>query len=299
MKLILKKRCNYLCIAILVAILLIILSLIGILILFHNIPLHLTAQTSPEFWVAFFGSTIAIANAILLYITLRSQNEGIANEKENRKQEQFEISFFNLLEFHRKLTNEISITYTYLNSDAKLSTTTINGRKFFLFAVNELESISNTLQSDHITKYEEQEITKAIEAFEDKWSNIEQVESNASKKQKEWDSLYHIITIEYYNMLYNIDEKDHLNLPDNKNLPYVLLKNRWYINFEHYIRGLYYILDYLYMEKSDDKESMQKYIKFLQSQISRSEMRLIEIHAQVHTPFKKILDKTAFTTVLL
>ena len=94
--------------ALYLAVITIVVAIVAVVGLFINVPWHFTCQTSPEFWAIFIGSIIAIANAILLFITLKSQNEGIANEKVAHKQEQFETTFFNLLEFQRKLTEEIS-----------------------------------------------------------------------------------------------------------------------------------------------------------------------------------------------
>ena len=86
----------------------IIISFSIIIILLLNIyPFRINCYTNPEFWAILVGSCVAIANALLLYATLNSQNHGIENEKEAHRQERFETTFFNLLESQRKLTEEI------------------------------------------------------------------------------------------------------------------------------------------------------------------------------------------------
>ena len=73
------------------------------------------SENSPSFWATFIGSCIAIANALLLYATLKSQNESIINAKDAHRQERFETTFFNLLDLQRKLRNEMAINYEDLD----------------------------------------------------------------------------------------------------------------------------------------------------------------------------------------
>ncbi len=109
MNLVRKNSCRIQNLALSIAIIIIMVTIAGVIALSVNVPWYITCQTNPEFWAIFIGSTIAIANAILLFVTLKSQNIGIANEKEARRQERFETTFFNLLESHQKLVEDIYI----------------------------------------------------------------------------------------------------------------------------------------------------------------------------------------------
>ena len=117
---------------------------------------------------------ISAANTILLYLTLTSQHNGIENEKLARIQEQFETTFFNLLESQRKLTDEIIIETNVLDNNLSVVQKQVRGRSFFTFAIKELGAITDALESNIETNYNESDKDMTIEAFECKWSNVEQ-----------------------------------------------------------------------------------------------------------------------------
>lgn len=289
MNLVRKNSCRIQNLALSIAIIIIMVTIAGVIALSVNVPWFFTYQTDPEFWAIFIGSTVAIANAILLFVTLRAQNEGIANEKYAHRQERFETTFFNLLESQRRLTEEISIESCTLDEEGNLIPQKVSGRSFFLFAANELRFITQTLNSDIEEKYDVDTTSKAFEAFEDEWKSGEKSETEIHNVKK---TLISRLRIEYYNLLYNINENCRKDYISNKNLPYILLKEKWYGCFEHYIRNLYYILDFVNQETKTDEECKKKYIRFVQSQMSRAELNLVETHAMVFPLFRKMLDKT-------
>ena len=59
-----------------VAIFLLIMAFVGMVWL-HITPKQIQTSVSYEFWPAYFGVFVSIANAILLYVTLQSQKQGI------------------------------------------------------------------------------------------------------------------------------------------------------------------------------------------------------------------------------
>ena len=235
---------------------------------------------------------ISMANAILLYLTLTSQNDGIANEKAARRQERFETTFFNLLEFHRKLVEEISIeTYT-LDENWNVSSKKLSSRNFFHFAISELRFITVALESNIEEKYDEEGKNKAIEAFEYKWSESGQSSIVISEKQREKIRLDKTLRIEFCNLLYSISKENREKYHSDKCIPYAIFREKWYDSFEHYIRNLYYILNFINEEQEENEEDKKKYIRFVHSQMSRAELNLIEIHAKVFPFFQKILNET-------
>ncbi len=266
---------------------------IGIILIFvfwGDLCLH-----DSDFWPVYLGTCVAIANALLLYATLKSQNQGIKNEKEAHMQERFETTFFNLLESQRKLTENISADYGYIDERAGVSLQRINGRLFFVFANKELQLIRESLETNIDKKYLERDTLNSIQAFENKWEEKDPKNVIGEKKQEEWKMFVRRTRIEYCNLVYDISEGDRQRFLSNKNMPYTLFKKRWYGYFEHYIRNLYYILQYVSEAETLDEEAKQKYITFIQSQMSRHELALVEVHAQSFLPYRKILDMTHLT----
>ena len=278
----------------------IIISFSIIIILLLNIyPFRINCYTNPEFWAILVGSCVAIANALLLYATLNSQNHGIENEKEAHRQERFETTFFNLLESQRKLTEEISANSGFIDECAGVSLQKIDGRRFFSFAINEMKIISKSLKSNINSKYDEKEMTQSVFAHQAEWEAKDPEKVMVNQEQEEWKKLIETFRIEYCNWIYNIVDDDKKNCSSNKSLPYTLFINKWYPYYEHFIRNLYYILQYVYDENHLDEQIMRKYINFIQSQMSRDELKLIEIHANSFPIFREMLDKTHFTEILI
>ncbi len=174
---------------------------------------------------------------------------------------------------------------------------TVCGRSFFPFAIKELQLITDALTSKIETKYNPDDVSSTIEAFEERWNRAEQINLTSLEKEKEWKILIYKIRIEYCNLLYNINKEDKLNSSSDKSLPYSLFKKKWYDSFEHYIRNLYYILEFINVEIRENEESKTKYVRFVQSQMSRAELSLIEIHAQSYPLFRNILNETHLTEI--
>ena len=275
------------------------LSLIGICILLIFVFGSDICCTQSDFWPVYIGTCVAIANALLLYATLNSQNHGIGYEKEAHRQERFEGTFFNLLESQRKLTEEISIDCGYMDEDAQVSLQRINGRLFFVFANKELQLITESLETKIIKKYSEKDTLNSIDAFENKWERKDPENVMSKQKQEEWEKLIRNTSIEYCNLVYDISEYDRERFSSYKEMPYTIFRKRWYGYFEHYIRNLYYILQYVSEAENMDEKTKHKYITFVQSQMSRHELALVEVHAQSFPPYRKMLDMTHLTEILI
>lgn len=255
-------------------------------------------KTSLIFWATFIGSCIAIANAILLYATLNSQKESLANEKKAHKQERFETTFFNLLQVQRKLTDELSVKFTFIDNNGSPTTQEVIGKMFFTFIINEMQLISKSLESNIIAKYDWENTELTISAFEDKWERDDPTHVLDDKRQQKWEELKGNIQIQYTNLIYDITSKDKVDFSTNSNLPYNIFIRKWYSKFEHYIRNLYYILQYVYEENYSNKKDLEKYVNFIQSQMSRNELHVIVTHGKSFQRFQDLLNKTHLTDII-
>lgn len=257
-----------------------------------------SCNTSLVFWATFIGSCIAIANAILLYATLMSQNKSIANEREAHKQERFETTFFNLLQVQRKLTDELLVKYGFVDKNGRLSFQEVNSRCFFSFSLNEIQLISKSLKSNVTKKYDWENNELAISAFEKEWESTDPTHVMDDKRQLKWEEFRENIQIQYTNLLYDIRTKDRATYSTNPNWHYKLFIKRWYPVYEHYIRNLYYFLQFVYDENKSDKESLKKYTNFIQSQMSRDELFFVKMHGESFPSFQELLNKTHMTEIL-
>ena len=198
---------------------------------------------------------LATANILLLYETLISQNRGIKNEKEAYERSQFETTFFNMLDTFRKITDEIKLDYIDLNGKK----TRINGREFFVFALIEINKISDR---DH--EYDNKRIDDEIAAI--RWKN---------EKENEFLLIH---SIQYTNLVYDIQEPDFKKLKTNSDLTsvsYSLFCRRFSFVYEHYLRFLKQLLIYI----SCKQDSL--YHDLLNAQLSSQEVKFIKLHAIV------------------
>ena len=273
-------------------------SFVGVIILLVNVPWHFSYCTQPEFWATLIGTTVAISNALLLYATLRSQNESIVNTKEAHGQERFETTFFNLLDYQRRLTEEIVINYEKADGNANISFLEARGRESFSFANNEIRQISESLKSDISATYNYDDILPNWEKLkeelvgDDKNGNISE---DGIAKLKEFRNN---TNIKHHNLVYSINDEERQCYLYDQTIPYKLFMKKWGVYFECYIRSIECILQYMCEEYQLDERRMQKYTTFLQVQMNKDELQFIETHAQSFSYFGKMLNKTHLTEIL-
>jgi len=117
------------------------------------------------------------------------------------------------------------------------------------------------------------------------------------QRQREERKVNEWARIRFYNSIYSIRKEDRQHYPSNPKIPYTLFWNKKYMYFEHYVRSLYYFLQFISDEGTLDEDAKQRYITIAQAQMSRDELQLIEIHAQSFPAFRKMLDKTHLTDI--
>ena len=272
-------------------------SIIAFVLLIISIVCIFDGENSPIFWATFIGSCIAIANALLLYATLRSQNESIVNTKEAHRQERFETTFFNLLEFQRKLVDEMAINYKYVNERGNISENEALRKKVFSFANSELQSISMALESNISAKYDEELPMQEVTDIETEHDTPYPIELEKQRFER-IEGLRNTLRIKLCNSLYDIGDEDRRNYSHDDKIAYVLFNKEWGIYFERYTTSLYFLLQYVSDEYRSKRKELQKYIFIVQSQMSRDELSFVDVHAQSFPVFREILDKTHLTDII-
>lgn len=281
-----------------IAIILVMLSLLGVTFMIALFPIHYRCFITPNFWAVYVSSGIAIANALLLYATLRSQNESIVNTKEAHRQERFETTFFNLLDYQRRLTEEIVINYDYVDNNVNITSQEVKGREAFSFANSELGMISESLKSNISALYDFEQVMYEKSDFDREWDERDPTHVLEEQRFVEWNELKGKIQIKNCNRVYGITKEYRQKFHTDSTIPYKLFMQKWKPSFERYIRNLECLLQHMCEEHQLHGKWRQKYIKFLQSQMTRDELQLIEKHAQSIPGFRKMLDKTHLTDII-
>ncbi len=229
-------------------------------------------ETASTGWIAAF---IAIANAILLYATLRSQNEGNKIQEQSAELNRFETSFYNILMSHRQLVDEITITRPTIKEGSltKFSYLEFKGRRFFTFALIDIRNIQNNLKAGNIEWYNIKEAEEQETRYGDMYE-IQNTDLSIARKA-------------YVNNLYHISDED-LKKKDDTNTPFFIFNRTFESSYEHYLRSLNHLLDFI-ITYSDDVE---RYSNILFFQMGKDEIKFLTWVTSNNKELKEALKKT-------
>lgn len=241
---------------------------------------------------------ISIANAILLYLTLTQQQNEQENQGQCFKQERFEITFFNLLSRHEQITNQISYSKSvYELKDQTMQTYT--GRNYFKYTNNRLDLINASLDSK---KYIDEELSTYVEAHIEKLKEeIGMIPFGASYDSKIEDEIRknkRICDIDSVNREFGITKEiwnqcQQLSEEEKRIRSIQILDNKMHGVYEHYLRSLLCIKDYI-EDYDQDKCMYVKYWKFVTTQMDDSEQKFIAEYALIdnrYEMYKKINNR--------
>lgn len=269
-----------------VAILFLIIAIAG-MVWIQITPNQIQTCASYEFWPAYFGVFVSIANAILLYVTLQSQKQGILNEKEKSIQQRLDTDFYNMLEAFRKITDEIKLYYYNTNS----TQTVLHGRQFFSYATKEMKIIRESLQTKNYAGLYNARMAEENDMYIDdeydrkKASNEIDAESWRKKKELEYQKDYRI---QLTNTVYRIGAEDWERCQGNEitdTTCYPFFYNQWGAVYNHYIRFFTHLADYVCGIKDE------RFAAILQAQLSTQEISLIKLHAQIDNKLGIVLNE--------
>lgn len=239
---------------------------------------------------------ISLLNAILLYITLSYQNKSFQIER-------FETSFFNLLENHRKIADEMVIDTQMLKfsdkDDNNLYTFRYKGRFCFFFVHYDTYWIKKTIMSKRdFGFYNYDEIKNSEFAidylFDNPQKNPEIDYQRIEAEQKlHLECMYKLINTKYHitQVTRNSIEKQQDNVDKQS---FLLFWNRWSSCYELYIRSLRQIFLHVISHKNRKKER-QKYVDYILSQMSRQEIQFVVRLGQFDQSFGSILNECSIS----
>lgn len=263
-------------IGVFIAIVFLLIATIGLIIVFCYVPKSISEPISYEFIISFIGAIIAIANTIFLYTTLCSQNRGISNQEKSFHQERFENTFFNLLNFHRKLTDELRVNVKVLSPNLQIEDQSFTGRSFFSFAILELKNIRKSLESKYyLGQFDEFDDNKSIQAIEQRYSSADPEGILYKQMEKELVDNYNHNKLKFANLIYGITE-DRWKTCQNQNnifsISYQIFCKLYLPQYEQYMRNLITLLQYAHKGKFDN------YTSIVTAQMTKEELEFVKVH---------------------
>lgn len=264
---------------------------------------------SPCYWHLneygdFIGGISAIVSITLLYITLKNQDRSF-------KQERFETTFFNLLETHKKLTEELTVSQIVPKDYVEtVKPQEFKGRQCFCFASIERFAICRALAAERYEGYYD----SSDEDDAKQWYYEMDYYINEPEKLEHCEKMMTKIEEEngrkYYNLLYKISketyEKYHEDIkkrdtPQNiekaSSICQEIFYSSYYFIFEGYLRSLEQLIKFICINKPNN-ESGRQYMEILTSQMSRYELRFVICHALRNSNFQQILNETGMYDIL-
>lgn len=226
---------------------------------------------------------ISIANTILLYLTLKSQNDGNRNQKEMARKERFETTLFNLMDKYFDQLHRISFEVILLQNPPDGERVTINGSSFFNFAFEQLEYLKAFFEKDHYIGYYNTSDNDGYSYFE------------SQKEESDYDEY---LRIKYVANMYGISKqqfdiyKEILNKEEKSLLQicYQLFYNRWGRSYDHYLRIVKTIIDYIRSKENTMPDI--DYMEIFKTYLSSKEQRFLNYHARVDKDFANAFQET-------
>ena len=224
---------------------------------------------------------MVLISIFLLYLTLRDQQkQGVQHIKE-----QLETTFFKLLHYHRELTDKVYKTYTTINEDFKLIAYRIHGRQYFEFAINTIKLIQQSLSG---TEY------KGTLDLSEVNSQLAAIEAGESSQHR--DDFLQECRIKQCNEEYlPLSKWKELHKEEDKELvAYKAFCDKHHDTYDTYIRRIKQLLRYLIEHQ---KLNAKEYAKYIQMQMTRSELKFLNLHSNIDKELKALLEETLLTQI--
>lgn len=227
---------------------------------------------------------IYIANTIFLYRTLVTQIEGNKSQKEMAKQERFETTLFNLLDNYFDQLNRIKFDVVMLKNPPKEVYTVINGSSLLTFAIEQLNYLKAYFAKDNYLGY--YDLSSDSLGYDYKTTPEEISEYNEHLRTKYMANIYGISQQKYeqYKEQIRNGEKTLLQIC------YCLFYSRWGIGYDHYIRMVITIVEYIKLRGNNISET--DYMALFKGYISSKEQRFLNYHASIDKEFADALQGT-------
>ena len=234
---------------------------------------------------------VAIANAILLYRTLKEQINNNRRQEKKYKNDKFETIFFNLLDYHNRIKDNLCIIIPFLTDNFQQYYVKGVGLKAFDYAQIQLELIKNCFcQETYLGKFDQYDADLSIYAINDDFerrvpSGLDTDAEMRRKEHEEWKRQLLKLIISHYNITERTWDVSHLSDNIDKT-SFDVFHNKYRICFDQYIRSLKVLL------KHTTRRSEKEYSKIVSSQMSRNEGHIVKLFVEYSDKdLKTLVDK--------
>jgi len=183
-----------------------------------------------------------IAGVFLLYLTLNVQQKQFEKTDSYIRQQQFETTFFNMLNVLTNIKKSIYYEYTSLAQNSLNEIHIKKDQEFFYFALNDLKRLFN----NYYNTLDSENQIKII---------MEKVKSNTPVNQLERDII-----------------------KDDLNEIYLNFYEKYHSNLGHYFRYVFNLMKFAIERRKSDKDE-KDYIDLIQAQLTNDELSLIFYNA--------------------
>jgi hypothetical protein len=262
-----------------------------------------------EFIGGFVGALFSLAGFFLIYLTLiaqqksiKKQEEEIRNQKKISDAASFEKTFFNLLNVHQNITNDLKATFFELSDIYTIRSYTVSGRELFSVAVSERFWINRSLSYEKFIGIfdlsDDEYVASELQRIENQ-GRTEPPDSNYYEEES--GKLKRIRRLQLINKVYGITEEKWKEGHKTKGVDrvkfiYDLFFEKYHYVVGHYFRHLYHIIKFVSKyeeaqikkaiddnersgiddnERSDIKNRCRQYARFIQAQMSSYELALL------------------------
>ncbi len=220
------------------------------------------------------GTFLTIIATYYIYKTYHSQKEELKKQKKQLKlqsqliaQQQFESTFFNMLNVHRELKNDLELNSNIRICDVATYVEVID-KKEGLF------KLPNTVTNEIETFYKGIKVFEFIrEDFKVLFESFKDAETSISNGRQDFENILLDKTNEYL-----IENKDFLLQKNEKviiDVIYFKIFDTYKNILNHYCRNVYHILKFIRESEEHNGNSYRKYADIFQSQLNVNEQFIL------------------------
>lgn len=225
------------------------------------------------------GTIIGFVTLFFVYITYTSQRKELKLQRELIAQQQFESTFFNMLNVHRELKNSLRI----IRNPSKIGIEVFNSIKSDYEQIFHSDKANNILKFENISTFESIEISNKVKELKSIEDKIKELKKSFTEKYPDGKISFFNNSSGGYDVLKLTSEESNKLLKFEKErigITYKLLFDKHKNQISHYCRNVYHILKYIRENEKnktlgDDFNKYKSYANIFQSQLNVDEQFLL------------------------
>lgn len=211
-----------------------------------------------------------IANALLLYATLNSQNK-------SSEQKHFETTFFKMIKQRKQIIEELYVVSNVYKEQVERKCW--RQHDTFSFAKEEKQKIEKALNYDHYVGIYDDDVDepKWGQFYQSEYDNPNNDPDEEIYKQYKMKEYEEFLEIKFINLIYRIssdkyDKYQKMEDKERRNYPFKIFILTWFHVYERYIKSIKIIFKYL---SNNNVEDLSIYADFIEVEMSQDEQNFV------------------------